>query len=76
MSRSKRKTKIFGYCGFSEKKDKRMANRIFRRKTRCFLKIDVENTLPIDLNEVYNVYNMEKDGKHYWADAPDKAMRK
>ena len=32
MSNSKRKTKIFGNCGSSEKEDKRINNRMFRRK--------------------------------------------
>jgi hypothetical protein len=35
-----------------------------------------EDTLVPDINEVSNVWNFPKDGKHYWADAQEKDMRK
>ena len=31
---------------------------------------------PIDMNEIRNVWAMDKDGKSYWGDAPEKSMRK
>ena len=34
MSRSRKKTPIFGWAGHSEKKDKRIANRMFRKKEK------------------------------------------
>ena len=69
MSNSRRKTPIFGHCGKSEKKDKRLANRKFRRLERKKIKTDDFESIPTDLDEVSNVWSMNKDGKGYWADA-------
>ena len=95
MSNSRKKTKIFGNAGSSEKQDKRINNRMFRRKEnivnneiekeiydRRYLDFfegeaeKTETTYPINMNEVRNVWSMDKDGKSYWMDAPEKAMRK
>ena len=78
MSKSKRKTKIFGNCGKSEKKGKQLSNRAFRRKQNRLLKIkDLEDTLlPIYRNEGLRSYELGKDGKDYWEDAPESSMRK
>jgi hypothetical protein len=76
MSRSRRKNKIFGMTkADSEKQDKRLANRAMRRiiKQSDFLNEDL--ILPI-MDEVRNIWSMDKDGKHYWADATKKDMRK
>ena len=60
MSRSKRKTPVFGIIAArSEKQDKRLANRKLRRKTR----IDPENA-PM-LREVSDVWGFAKDGKKF-----------
>ncbi len=65
MSRSFRKTPIFGHTtAESEKEDKRMANRATRRAVKIALKIG-KDVLP-DLREKGNVYNFAKDGKSYW----------
>ena len=58
MSRSKKKTPVTGMTtARSEKDDKRLANRKFRRVTR----IDPENAPA--LREVSDVWGMAKDGK-------------
>ena len=87
MSRSRRKVKIFGNAGKSEKKDKRINNRMFRRieskknneilKTEDLEEKELESLdLPIDMDEVRNVWAMKKDGKTYWKNASEKHMRK
>lgn len=75
MSRSKKKTKIHGITtAVSEKKNKRKANRKFRRMIRERLKSKGEN-LPA-LREVSNVWDFDKDGKIYKKNIPAKLMRK
>ena len=68
MSRSYRKTPIFGHGGCSsEKKDKQEYNRNVRRTTRNKLK-DFENedlVLP-NKKDLSDVWSMAKDGKSYW----------
>jgi len=68
MSRSRKKTPIFGITtASSEKRDKRLANRKLRRLTttelRCSL-LDEDLILP-EIRDVSNVYNFDKDGKGY-----------
>ena len=69
MSRSRKKTPIFGWCGKSEKKDKRFANRMFRRKEKVKIAMEQYEKLPIDMDEIMNVWAMSKDGKGYWKEA-------
>lgn len=80
MSHSKRKTPICGHTGRSEKKDKRFANRGFRRLTKSKIAVGDFDTLPIFMSEIMNVWAMSKDGKHYWKEMPTweggKYMRK
>lgn len=76
MGKSKKKTKIFGHCGHSEKKDKRFANRMFRRKQKAAIQVGELDKLPTDVEEVYPIWSMSKDGKEYWPDAQEKDMRK
>ena len=75
MSRSYRKTKIFGIAATSEKSDKRRANRIFRRFNKSMVKKDSDK-LWFNMSEAMNVWSMAKDGKTYWRNASDKDMRK
>ena len=76
MGKSFRKTPIFGNTtAESEKKDKRLANRIFRRHNRQYLRVDPDR-LWNNINEALNAYSMAKDGKNYWDDVPEKYMRK
>lgn len=77
MSRSRRKTSIAGHTtSDSEKEDKRIYNRRFRRVCKQFLHIDSEKELP-HLKEYSNPWGMDKDGKS-WFDAKKypKRMRK
>jgi len=69
MSHSRRKTPIFGNCGHSEKKDKRFANRMFRRKEKTKIAMGQFDSLPIYMDEVVDLWSMTKDGKSYWKDA-------
>ena len=75
MSRSYRKTKIFGVSGDSEKHDKRIANRKFRKLSKNKIAAGKED-LPTHLKDVSNVWNFSKDGKLYWDDATKKDMSK
>jgi hypothetical protein len=75
MSRSFRKTKIFGITTCeSEKKDKRIANRKFRRKSKAAVKEGAEP--PHDLAEVSSTWDFGKDGKMYWPNAIKRDMTK
>jgi len=61
MSRSRRKNPICGWTrAESEKKDKQLANRAFRRRVRGALATD--RAIP-DRREVSQVYMWDKDGK-------------
>ena len=54
------------FCGSSDKKDKRIANRKFRRKSRVKLKTLDESKLPTDIKEVSNTWNFSSDGLAYY----------
>lgn len=76
MSRSFKKTKIFGITfAKSEKEEKRFANRKLRRAVRQKIKIRKEEILP-NLREVSNVWAFSKDGKRYFSDIEGKYLRK
>lgn len=53
----------------SEKKDKQLANRRFRRISKHRVRIDAEPL--IDLNEISDPWDFQKDGKRYFF--PDEA---
>lgn len=75
MSRSRRKTKVFGITtAKSEKENKREANRKFRRIVKQRVKSD-EIDFP-KIREVSNVWGFDKDGKGYNSEAYDKDLRK
>jgi hypothetical protein len=64
MSNSYRKHPIIGHTTCkSEKKDKRDANRKYRRKVRLAVKLK-KNIIP-KMREVSNIYNFGKDTKQY-----------
>ena len=48
----------------SQKKDKRLCNRAFRRKSKTCIKTDCD--LPYRTRKIMNVYNFAGDGKCYW----------
>lgn len=65
MSRSYKHTNISAHTtAESEKKDKRIANKKYRRKVRELLRNETYE-LPL-LREVSNVFNMDKDGKAFF----------
>jgi hypothetical protein len=75
MSRSGKKTPIFGFSSSdSEKKDKRMANRSFRHKAKQQIRTGKEPVT--DMNEIMTTWEMAKDGKRYVKKADPKQMRK
>jgi hypothetical protein len=75
MSRSQKKTPTLGFSGSeSEKKDKQMANRIFRRKAKQQVKTGKE---PVsNMNEIITTWEMAKDEKRYVKDPKPQKMRK
>lgn len=67
MSRSRKRNPITGICkADSEKKDKQIANKKFRRIGKEIIKNKSDSTLP-KMREVSNVYDFAKDGKRYWS---------
>jgi len=79
MSRSRRKTPVFGNASAqSEREGKKIWHSRMRAKSRTALSsaTDLETVLPVLENEAGNVWSMEKDGKNYvypsrierWAD--------
>jgi hypothetical protein len=77
MSRSFRKTKIFGNTTSpSEKKGKRITNKKFRRHNKILLNKGKEENFWNKHDEANNVWAMEKDGKKYQKDIDPKYMRK
>lgn len=72
MSRSYKHTTISAITtAQSEKQDKRLANRRFRRISKHRVKIDAEPL--IDLNEISDPWDFQKDGKRYFF--PDEAKK-
>jgi hypothetical protein len=78
MSRSYKKTPIVSFtCSESEKKDKKAWHSRVRATERDRLRTsDYENHLTTLDSEKSNVWDMSKDGKHYWEGAKKKDMRK
>lgn len=75
MSRSRKKTPIFGNTNAkSEKQDKRKANRRFRRVTQQTG--DAENVPSPNKREATEVWKFGKDGKYYKREATKKDLRK
>lgn len=72
MSRSYKKTPIFGHAGKSEKDDKKRWHRAFRKKNKDTInstKLDIEELestiFPVE-EDISNTSTMSKDGKFYW----------
>lgn len=75
MSRSVRKTKIFGITNAkTEKRDKRRWNRTFRKVCRKLNRL--EKRTPVKIHSIIDVWDGAKDGKRYFKDATIKDMRK
>ena len=77
MSRSRRKTPIFGITtATSEAEDKRLWHKRLRAKTRDQLKAGPEDHIPVDHREVSDPWGMAKDGRRYDKKATPKMLRK
>ena len=75
MSRSRKKTPKIGVtAASSEKEDKRKANRIFRRVSK--VQIKKGDTPLLDIKEVSNVWDFDKDGKYFIKNPTKKDLRK
>lgn len=77
MSRSRKKTPIFGVANRknSEKEDKVIANKKFRRKSRMKIFHNKED-IPLRVREVSDVWSWSHDGMFYYQSAKDVDMRK
>ncbi|MFC4675142.1 hypothetical protein [Dysgonomonas termitidis] len=65
MSRSRKRTPVSTIaCCKSQKADKRICNRLFRRESKVLLKQGKD--LPSRLREVMDVWSFAGDGKRYW----------
>lgn len=74
MSRSIKHSNFHKVTGTrSEKQDKQLANRKWRRNEKQALHNckDFDNFAPIHKRENSNVYSFDGDGKAYWADMND-----
>ena len=75
MSRSVRKTKIFGITtAATEKQDKRRWNRTFRKVSKKLIRLDQD--APIKIQGVTDIWDGAKDGRRYYQNATKKDMRK
>lgn len=77
MSRSHRKTPICGHTtAETEKQDKRIANRSFRRTVRQQLGSRHPDAVISNIRAVSNVWSFDKDGKQFLHKPSKKDMRK
>lgn len=81
MSNSRKKTPICGHTtAVSEKQDKRLANRRFRRTVRQQLGVvgvgEDADAVITDIRAVSNVWQFDKDGKQFLHDPDVRDMRK
>lgn len=76
MSRSRAKhPKISWVCYFSNKKDKRITNRLFRRINKLKIKLGLEPMY--NLKECSDTYNFDSDGLPHWENnLEEKYLRK
>ena len=75
MSRSIRKTRIFGITNAeSEKQDKRRWNRTFRKVCKTLIRLEKE--APIKIQNITEVWDGAKDGKRYDRITTKREMRK
>ena len=75
MSRSVRKTKIFGITtAQTEKQDKRRWNRTFRKVCKKLIRLEKE--APVKMHGVTNIWDGVKDAKQHYRGATKKDIRK
>jgi hypothetical protein len=65
MSRSRKKPYDCYVCYFSNKKDKQIANRKFRRINKIYVKVNPDK-LKYHLKEVSDTYDFASDGLASW----------
>ena len=81
MSRSRKKTPIFNRaCCWGKKRDRTLANRLFRRKEKEIL-AKLEETYDSEIifekvAEVSDIWSWDCDGWFYWHAAQNKDFRK
>ena len=79
MSRSRKKTPVFNIAGSTRKQDRKLANRVFRRKEKQIIAHIDELEEPIffeKVSEVSDVWGWACDGWRYWPKATEKDLRK
>jgi len=79
MSRSKSKTKAMKAGGRkqSDKRDKILANKKFRRRTKIAINSRREENIPTRMREVSDTWDFCSDGLAYYdSNLPEKYMRK
>lgn len=78
MSRSRRKTPIFGYSSApSDHAWKKKAARKFRRQVKTMLRDALDHELlPTKGRDVINLWDVPKDGKGWFGAATPRQMRK
>jgi hypothetical protein len=78
MSRSRRKTPIFGFTGAeSDHEWKAKAARKLRHKVKQHLNTTLDGDGFAGKRwDAVNPWSSDKDGKHYWSEATPKDMRK
>jgi hypothetical protein len=78
MSRSRRKTPIFGHTtATSDARWKKAASRKLRRAVKQRLESTLDGDCFVGKRwDLVSPWSSEKDGKFYWADAKPKDMRK
>lgn len=79
MGKSKAKTKAMKLGGRkqSDKKDKTIANKKFRRRTKTTIDSGREEDVPTKMREVSDTWDFSSDGLAYYdPDLPEKYMRK
>lgn len=62
MSRSRKKRPFAAYCGGSQKKDKRICNRVMRRTARVSLHVHGEDAMYLRHDDALNKWAMSQDG--------------
>ncbi len=66
MSRSRKKRPFAAHCGGSQKKDKRICNRVMRRTAKVSLRVHGEDAQYLSHDEAHNKWAMSQDGsRHY-----------
>ena len=66
MTNSYRRRPFVGYCGGSQKQDKRIGNRAMRRVNHVLVRGDPDEAVFRTMDEALNPWNMAQDGTRQW----------